>query len=58
MIVKGTYKGKKINAVLLEGTTAVKRFEYVDEPGIWYFPLIVDGENVEKDKFVLEVPIE
>ena len=58
MTVKGTYKGKPIRAVLLEGTTAVKRFEYVDEPGIWYFPLIENGENVEKDKFVLEVPIE
>jgi len=58
MIVKGTYKGKPIRAVLLEGTTAVKRFEYVDEPGSLYFPLIENGENVEKDKFVLEVPIE
>jgi len=55
MTVKGTYKGKPIRAVLLEGTTAVKRFEYVDEPGIWYFPLIEDGGNMERDKFVLEV---
>lgn len=55
MIVKGTYKGKPIRAVLLEGTATVKLFEYVEEPGIWYFPLIEDGENVEKDKFVLEV---
>lgn len=55
MIVKGTYKGKPIRALLLPDTKTVQRFEYIDEPGIWYFPLIVDGENVEKDKFVLEV---
>jgi len=58
MIVKGTYKGKTIRAVLLEGTTAVQLFEYVNEPGSLYFPLIENGENVEKDKFVLEEPIE
>jgi|GEM_PF-1450376 len=52
---RGTYKSKPIIAVLLPETKTVKRFEYENEPGCWYFPLIVDGENVEKDKFVLEV---
>lgn len=58
MIVKGTYKGKPIRAVLLPYTKTVQLFEYVHEPGSLYFPLIENGENVEKDKFVLEVPIE
>lgn len=56
MIVKGTYKGKPIRALLLPDTKTVQLFEYVNEPGSLYFPLIDEnGENVEKDKFVLEV---
>lgn len=58
MIVKGTYKGKPIRALLLPNTKTVQLFEYVNEPGSLYFPLIENGENVEKDKFVLEDPIE
>lgn len=51
--VQGKYRGKAINALVKNGV--ITRFEYQDDKGKWFFPLIVDGENAEKDKFELEV---
>jgi len=51
--VKGKYRGKAINALVKNGV--ITRFEYQDDKGKWFYPLIVDGQNVEKDKFELEV---
>lgn len=51
--VKGKYRGKAINALVKNGV--ITRFEYQDDKGKWFYPLIVDGQNVEKDIFELEV---
>lgn len=54
--VKGFYSGKSIRAWLLDKEDDVVRmFEYVEDPGKLYFPLIEDGRNVESDKFVLNI---
>lgn len=51
-MVKGTYKNKLIRAVVEDDV--ILRFEFIDKPGDWRFPLIEDGRNVERDKFKLE----
>lgn len=51
-MIRGTYQNKPIRAVVEDGV--VIRFEFVNEPGNWYFPLIENGQNVERDKFILE----
>ena len=51
--VKGKYRGKAINAYVIDGV--VMRFEYLNDRGKWFYPLIENGKNVEKDKFELEV---
>lgn len=50
---KGFYRTKKITAVLIPGTDTIRRFQFDDRPGIWHFPLIVNGVNVEIHKFTL-----
>lgn len=47
---KGTYRGKKIIAYLNEDG-AVQRYCYCNDLGNYYFPLIENGENVDKSKF-------
>ena len=51
--MKGTHKGKQITAVLIPGTNTIQRFQYDDNPGNWYFPLIKNGKNVYRDEFQL-----
>ena len=51
--MRGRYRGKAINAYVIDGV--VMRFEYLNDRGKWFYPLIENGENVEKDKFELEV---
>ena len=52
---KGTYKGRPISAVFLLGTNVIRRFQYESEPGEWFFPLIENGANVEKEKFTFDI---
>lgn len=52
--VKGFYDGRPIRA-MLDGTNVVRVYEFVDKPGVWYAPLIENEENVEKDKFQLNI---
>jgi len=56
-IKTGWYRGKPIIAVTIPGTNTVQRFKYQDNPDCWYFPLIENGENAEKDEFKLEQPV-
>lgn len=51
---KGFYRNKKITAVLIPNTDTIQRFQFDDRPGVWNFPLIENGENVERQKFLLE----
>lgn len=57
-IRKGLYRKKNITEVLIPGTDTIHRFQYDDIPGIWYFPLIKNGVNVEQDKFSIEKVVE
>lgn len=51
-MIRGTYQNKPIRAVV--ENDMILRFEFVDKPGEWRFPLIENGENVERNKFILE----
>lgn len=48
-LYKGKYKNKPIIANLKNGV--VQRFQYLHDRGKWFFPLIENGENVEKQNF-------
>lgn len=37
---------RMVNVERNEGDTVIA-YSLPDEPGVWYFPLIVDGKNVE-----------
>jgi len=45
------YMGKRKKLVRVLSTTetgAIAQYEFIDEPGVIYMPLIVNGKNVEK----------
>lgn len=41
------YKKRLIKVIRFTASGAIAQFEYVDEPGNKFMPLIVDGKNVE-----------
>jgi len=49
--MQAIYKKKLVN-VWLKESGVVWKMEFVDSPGVLYFPLIKDGKNVEEFKLI------